>query len=304
MTPDNSAGEIPLPGSMAEGIALQRYAETMLPEGIRILSDPLAIRFINPAILQFARDRPAEAKALAEKIEKAMPGWSNAIRLRIRHFDEAAAHAEEEGFTQIVSFGAGYDTRPFRIKTLQQGFRIFEVDRALTLERKQRILSEVFGNLPDQITYLPLDMVDRDPWPALVGAGWSKKEKTLFFLEGLVMYLPLATVRGVFAAIFRNSGKGSSVLFDFVPQFVADGSTEREGSGNIRAWTIKSGEPILSGFPEEGTAEFLSGLGYTNICILPSRELADRYFTGQNSGRTVSGLLSIAHADIPGVGPE
>ena len=33
---------------MAEGIALQRFAETMLPEDVRLFSDPYAVHFLDP----------------------------------------------------------------------------------------------------------------------------------------------------------------------------------------------------------------------------------------------------------------
>lgn len=304
MTTREPATEMPLPGSMAEGIALQRFAESMLPEGIRIFSDPLAVRFVNPAIPAFARDHPAEATALAGQIEQAMPGWSNAIRLRIRYFDDAAAGARSSGFTQLVILGAGYDTRAFRIGTLGEGVRIFEIDRPGTLERKTRILTETFGKLPGRVAYIPLDMAERDPWKDLAAAGWSREAKTLFFLEGLVMYLPPQAVRSLFAGIARNAGAGSALLFDFVPQFMADGSADAEGSGNIRTWTIRAGEPILSGFRDGEVAAFLPGLGYTGIRVIPSRELAGMYFTGPNARRNVSGLMSLVYAALPGGGRQ
>ena len=42
------------PSKMAEGMALHRTAESMLPEGDRICYDPYAVHFVNPEILKFA----------------------------------------------------------------------------------------------------------------------------------------------------------------------------------------------------------------------------------------------------------
>ena len=65
------------------------------------------------------RSTPAEVQAIADDIEQKMPGWGNAIRGRIRYFDDMVQNAAGEGFSQLVILGAGYDTRAYRIGTLK-----------------------------------------------------------------------------------------------------------------------------------------------------------------------------------------
>lgn len=286
---------------MAEGIALQRYAETILPEGIRIFSDPYAIRFLDPAVLAWARDHPAETKAIADEIERKMPGWSNAIRGRIRFFDDVVRDAPRAGFSQIVILGAGYDTRAERIGTLDGRVKIYEIDRPEIMTRKTGILQTVFPRLPDRVAFIPLDMAQGDCWPSLLQAGWSPCEKTLFLLEGLVMYLPEDTVRSLLAGIAGHAAAGSAVLFDFLPRSLADGSSDAEGGQNIRDWTIRIGEPIRSGFLEGEVVPFLTGIGYSGAGIVSSRDFAAMYYTGNNAGRKVSGLMSVARATVTGM---
>ena len=62
------------PREMAEGIALQRYAESMLPEDERIFFDPLAVHFLDPGRLAWARDHPAETRAMVEELERSDAG--------------------------------------------------------------------------------------------------------------------------------------------------------------------------------------------------------------------------------------
>ena len=289
------------PSMMAEGIALQRFAETILPEDVRIFSDPYAIRFLDPVKVAWAKEHPAETQALATEIEKKMPGWNNAIRGRIRYFDDVVRNASREGFTRVVILGAGYDTRAYRIDNLKGCMKIFEIDRPETMARKTGIVQQIFGQLPDHVVFIPLDMAKGDCWQSLADAGWSpSKQKTLFLLEGLVMYLPRRAVEELLAGIARNAGAGSAVLFDFVPQSLADGSSDAEGGQNIRNWTIEIGEPILSGFTDGEIVPFLTVLGYTQVRVIPSRAFAKMYYTGKNGHRNVSGLMSIAHAQIPG----
>jgi methyltransferase (TIGR00027 family) len=286
---------------MAEGIALQRFAESRLPEDIRIFNDPYAVHFIDPVKLAWARDHPAETQAMVGDIERKMPGWSNAIRGRVRYFDDIVQNAPREGFSQLVILGAGYDTRAYRIGTLKGHTRVFEIDRSATQERKTRIVKKIFGQLPDHVSFIPHEIGTGSWWPALEAAGFSPKEKSLFLLEGLVMYLSRPDVEELLAGIAEHAGAGSTVLFDFVPQSLADGTSDAEGGQNVRNGTIQIGEPILSGFADGEVVPFLTSLGYSSVQIIPSRAFAKMYYTGKNADRKVSGLMSVAYATVSGV---
>lgn len=289
---------------IAEGITLQRLAESMLPEDVRIFCDPYAVHFIDPAKLAWARAHPAETRAMVEEVERKMPGWSNTIRARVRYFDDVAGNAAGGDFSQLVILGAGYDTRAYRIGTLKGHFRVFEIDRPETIARKTGILKTIFGNLPDHVAFVPHEIGQGSLWTALEAAGFIPAEKTLFLLEGLVMYLPRIAVEDLLSGIAEHAGAGSAVLFDFVPQSLADESSDAEGGQNIRESTIQLGEPILSGFAGGEVVPFLTGIGYSGVQVIPSRAFTKMYFTGKNAGRNVSGLLSLAYATIPGAGNE
>ncbi len=153
------------PSKMAEGIALQRFAESKLPEDRRIFYDP------------YAKQNPLQAKALAEEYEKKMPGWSNSIRARVRYFDDRIEKAAAEGFTQLVILGAGYDTRAYRIPALKERMTIFEVDHPQTIERKISIITGIFQEMPKHVRFVPLDLEHGDLWDTLKRSGYSTSEK-------------------------------------------------------------------------------------------------------------------------------
>lgn len=274
----------------------------MLPEDVRIFSDPYAIHFIDPIKLAWARDHSAETQAMVKDIERKMPGWNNAIRGRIRYFDDVVQNAAGAGFSQMVILGAGYDTRAYRIGTLKGHVTVFEIDRPATMARKTGILTRIFGKLPGHVTFIPLDMAHESCWRALIEAGWSPDAKTLFLLEGLVMYLPRPAVGALLAGIAQQAGAGSAVLFDFMPQTMANGASDAEGGQNIRNWTIRIGEPIQSGFADGEVVPFLTSLGYSGVQVIPSRAFAKMYYTGKNAGRKVSGLMSLAYGSVLGKG--
>lgn len=286
------------PSKMAEGIALHRCAESLLPEDVRLFSDPYAIRFLDPAMVAWAKDHPVEGQAMADEIERKMPGWSNAIRGRIRFFDDIVQDAVGEGFSQLVILGAGYDTRAYRIGTLNGHVKVFEIDRPETLAKKIGILKNLFGTLPDHVAFVPHDFGQGPWWPVLEAAGFLPGEQTLFLLEGLVMYLPRTEVEGLLSVIAQQAGADSAVLFDFIPQAMADGSSDAEGGRAIRDWTIMIGEPLQSGFADGEVVPFLTGLGYSDIQVISSRTFAELYYTGKKVDRKVSGLMSLAYAFV------
>ena len=286
------------PSKMAEGIAVQRCAESLLPEDVRLFSDPYAIRFIDPAMVAWARDHPAEVQAKADEIERNMPGANNAIRGRIRYIDDVVQNAAAEGFSQIVILGAGYDTRAYRIASLKGKIRVFEIDRQETLARKIGILKNIFGTLPDHVAFVPHDLGQGPWWPALESTGFSPSQKTLFLLEGLVMYLPRTEVEALLAGIAEQAGAGSAVLFDFISQAMANGSSDAKGEREIREGTIRIGEPLRSGFADGEVVPFLTGLGYSGIQVISSRAFAQMYFTGKKADRKVSGWISLAYAVV------
>lgn len=286
------------PREMAEGIALQRYAESMLPEETRIFFDPLAIHFLDPGKLAWARDHPAETGAMAADLERRMPGWSNSIRARVRYFDDAAERAARDGVRQMVVLGAGYDTRAYRIDAVRDRMRVFEVDRPPILARKTGILARVLGGVPDHVTAVPLDLEREDLWDRLARAGFSGDLSTLFVLEGLVMYLPRETVERLFDGIARHAPEASPLLFDCVPQSLADGTLGQEGAGNILAYTLERGQPILSGFDGGEVEPFLARLGFSGVTVVPASEYGRMYYHGTNAGRSVSSLLTFVRAEV------
>jgi methyltransferase (TIGR00027 family) len=286
------------PREMAEGIALQRYGESNLPEDERIFFDPLAVHFIDPRKIAWARAHPAETRAMVEELERSTPGWSNSIRARVRYFDDVAERAARDGVRQMVVLGSGYDTRAYRIDAVKDAVRVFEVDRPPILARKADVLTRVLGAVPEHVTAVPLDLEHEDLWDRLARAGFSADLSTLFVLEGLVMYLSKDAVERLFGGIARHAPEGSSLLFDCVPQSLADGTLEQEGAGNILAYTVERGEPILSGFAEGEVEPFLTRLGFSGVTVVPGSAYGRMYYHGKNAGRSVSSLLTFVRAEV------
>ena len=126
--------------------------------------------------------------------------------------------------------------------------------------------------------------------------GYDRSQKTLFVLEGLIMYILPEAVDETLYFIAKNSGKGSSVIFDYYPESVVDGTSELEVGRNIRDYTSQQGEPLQFGIKEGTVEDFLAERGFSGIRNVTAEEYKKLYFHGVNKDRTVCSLLLFAHA--------
>jgi len=283
------------PSRMAEGIAIHRFMESTKPEGERICHDPYAIHFISPETMETYKD-PSKAKAAHERYERLFPGLGNSIRARVRYFDDFIKTAIEGGLEQLIILGAGYDTRAYRIEGIKGKVMVFEVDRPETLKAKMEKIKEIFGSLPDHVVYVPVDFRVERLGQRLTDCGYNKSLKTLFVMEGLIMYLPVEAVDDILAYVIENSGKGSKILFDYFPDSVIKGTCE--AGRNMREYAEMAGEPLQFSISEGTMESFLAKRGFSQIQNVASEDYKKAYFHGVNENRAVSNLLSIVHAAI------
>jgi methyltransferase (TIGR00027 family) len=286
------------PSKMAEGIAMQRFAESNKSKETRVCYDPYAIHFISPEIIEFGIKHPDETKTRVEEMENLLPGLSSSIVARVRYFDDFVKKSIEEGVEQLVILGAGYDTRAYRIEGLKAKVKVFEVDHPNTQSFKKEKIKEIFGSIPDYVTYVSIDFETGKLDQMLFENGYDKSLQTLFIMEGLIMYIPPESVDETLNFIAKNSGKGSEIIFDYYPESVVDGTTELAIGQNIRNFLIKLEEPLKFGIEEKTIEKFLSGYGFSKIEDVNSQNYKNKYFHGMNQDRDVCDLLYFAHATI------
>ena len=112
------------------------------------------------------------------------------------------------------------------------------------------------------------------------------------------MYLQPTAVYGILSFIVKNSSKRSSILFDYHPQSMVDGSSELEAGMNIWNHVSQLGEPFQFGI-KEGTIEtFLLERGFSQVHNVTSEDYKKAYFRRVNEDRAVLSLLCFAHAVV------
>ena len=285
------------PSQSAEGIALIRLVELMRPEDQRICNDQYALYFVNPLIIKSIKEHPKEAEERIAEHDRRFPGLNNTTIARVRYFDDCVKAALGDGIEQLVILGAGYDTRAYRIDGANK-IRVFEVDHPETQPVKVEKIKGIFGSLPGHVSYVAADLVADDLRQRLIGQGYDPSKRALFLMEGLVMYLPAEAVDRLLAFVVHNSGKGSSVIFDYVPESVANGTCADPAGRDFGATMAGLGEPFLFGI-KEGTAEaFLARRGFSRIRDVAQEDIRKLYFHGKNAHRQVCGLIRFASGTV------
>jgi methyltransferase (TIGR00027 family) len=215
--------------------------------------DYLAIKFVGPRERAILSDYPLDAldmdyKTAMETIRD--PQMVRSVNLRTRYFDAALQEALAVNIRQIVILGAGFDSRGYRFADRLGNTRFFEIDQPSTQEYKKLRVKEIFGALPPQVRYVPVDFTKDDLLTQLTKAGYVERDPTLFIWEGVTYYLPERAVRDTLRFVRDHSAPRSRIAFDYV----------RTGHHNIdNPNTVYSrwGEPWLFGFPGERASEYL-----------------------------------------------
>lgn len=281
----------------AEHNAVLRTHEFMRPESARICSDPYAACFVPDRFLPAADHIDPIGKAISNW-ETHYPGVCNAILARTRFIDDCLEAAIRAGIRQLVILGAGYDTRALRFEALKEGVAVFELDHPTTQRTKiERIEKFVNADL-SHVRYLPFDF-SRDTLDAkLFAHGYDGCLTTLFIWEGVTYYLPAAAVDDTLLFIRRHAGMKSSVVFDFFPPSVADGTSRLAEARALREGLKRIGEEILFGIAPDQIMAFMTLRGFTVLQNVSSDDVKTRYLRGTRKNRPLSEMFLFVQAGV------
>ena len=281
----------------AQGTLRWRATESLRPDDERICYDPVASKLMGPfwsrmSGVGFIRRR------LIRQLDREDTGMANWIVGRTRYIDDFLRTQIEEGIKQLVILGAGYDTRAYRFHELEEQARVFELDGLATLKFKFVRIRIALKPLPQNVVFVPIDFTNQKLEEKLLPRIYDRNLKTLFIWEGVSMYLTAEAVNQTLAFIAGNSGKGSSVVFDYLFESVVDGTSDLMEVEKLRQTTARLNEPLLFGIREDSIEGFLSSRGFEPVQNLSGKSLKDAYFKGKGQQRKVFPLTAIVSARV------
>jgi len=180
-------------------VAAMRAVETKRSDSEdRLFSDPFAESLAGD-----------EGFRILKKATDAV-GDQPAIAIRTAFIDEKINSALNSGVRQIVILAAGMDSRSYRLN-FPSGTKVFELDQPEVLQYKNEKLVDAQPNCLRRAIEVDL----REEWQnKLLEAEFVTSEKTLWIVEGLLMYLDESQVTTLFARINSLSSTGDILLFD------------------------------------------------------------------------------------------
>ena len=141
----------------AVGVAALRAAGALERDVAVRNPDYLAVGLLPPTLRVIAKLRPL-VRLIIRQYHRILPGGYYFHTARTKHIDMVLKQCAHEGIEQLVILGAGFDTRSYRFKDVLTGTRVFEVDLPGTQVIKKEQLTKALGSLPENVSYLPVDL--------------------------------------------------------------------------------------------------------------------------------------------------
>lgn len=259
-------------------------AERALLHDLGVIDDPFAAQMLSGAmspIHRFARRLPRRT-------------WSRAVTLaglagRVCWFDREVTDALDAGITQVVTIGAGYDSRPWRLRA--DGVRFFELDHPATQTDKRR---RAPGDGPD---YVAADLIQDDVVVRLVASPFDPSQPALFVVEGVTMYLEEPVVRHQLGALAAESARGSRLAVDFYPATRPDVGVHRRQMLLQKIARVGSSEGFRLGVDRDDAAALVADCGWEVTRVTSDRDAATTLVertTGLPSSRVTESKTHVA----------
>jgi methyltransferase (TIGR00027 family) len=257
-------------------VATRRAAHQLIDEP-RVLEDPIAVKLLGSG---FARDMERAMHKVARDFRAFMAA-------RSRYVEDRLAEAVAAGVTQYVVLGAGLDT--FAYRNPFAGLRVFEVDFPATQEWKREMLLAAGIALPENLTFVPLDLEHKELAAGLKERGFDVNRAAFFGWLGVVPYLTLEAVRATLSAVAKLP-VGTGIGFDYAvaPEMLS--KPGRVAFNALAGRVAAAGEPFRLFFTPETLEPELRRAGFRRFEHVGSDELNELYFKERADGLKLSAV--------------
>ncbi len=218
--------------------------------------------------------------------------------VRTRFIDDCLAEELGRGLRQLVVLGAGYDTRALRFSQLKETVAVFELDHPETQRVKMEKIRRHMGSLPAHVNFTPINFEKESIAEKLLACPYDPSAKTLFIWEGVSYYLPAEAVDRTLSFIGACSGEQSSIVFDYFPPSVAEGTCRLAEAAGLRKGLKHFGEEILFGIRPDGMVRFLENRGFTCVKNEAASDYGRAVISAGRGTLPVSGIFFFAHGTV------
>jgi len=279
---------MPSLSSTAYGVASLRAVENLLPEDERLFNDPYSEKLLPPIYKFFVMIMrpPILWNLLMNMREKSTPGVVGGILCRTLYIDDLLIKAIKEGIGAVVNLGAGADSRAFRVPGIEN-IQYFELDSPEVLKVKRSNINKKIGELPSNLSLVPIDFNSQDLGEELKKAGYDLSSKTFFIWEGVTQYISKEAIDNTLKYV-AQAPAGSKIVFTYVLKSFINGSYIPDGLNSLHKLTLKKKNPLwFCGFDPAEMHEYLSKYSLSLIEDVGHEEYLERYIKPKGRELTV-----------------
>lgn len=179
---------------------------------------------------------------------------------RAAYTEQALKTAVLTGTEQYVILGAGLDTFAFREKEFLSKHKVFEVDHPLTQSDKLERIACAGWTIPDNLTFVPVDLTKDSLTERLIAAGFDTKAKSFFSWLGVTYYLSAEAIGKTLTELSSLCADGSTLVFDYPDENFFEAPERRVQNTIMMAKA--GGEPMQSAFSYSELEKLLEKHGF------------------------------------------
>jgi methyltransferase (TIGR00027 family) len=266
-----------LPGQPSRTLlrsAIRRAAHQLLDDPL-ILNDPIVVGLVPEASEQAIRDTLNDPHAPEPKLFRCL------FALRSRFAEDRLAQAAARGVRQYVMVGAGLDTFPWRQPDFAKDMQIFAADHPASLAWTQGRLRERGLAKPSNLTYVPVDLEDRQLGEQLTACGFEPQTASFCSALGVIQYLDGDAVDALLRFVSALQ-TGSEIVFSFAPPDDELDGDDLSAAINGVSRTAALGEPWKSRLRSSDLVDRLTQFGFSDIYHLSPELAQQRYLANRH----------------------
>ncbi len=286
-----------LPSKTAELAAVGRAFHTIHASS-QIFRDELALPMCGPTWRTILSSRILIRFVTRILMRRVMP-IVPVIYTRARFGEDWLESALNDGVTQFVIIGAGYDTFAFRRTDLGEKLAVYELDHPATQEMKFTRMKAAGIPKPSNVRYVQCDLAAETVLNALSRTDYDATLPAVFSWFGVAYYLNEETVRRTLSDLAKGSAAGSSIVFDYLASADNVAPGFRKLRNDVTEFVARRGEPMLSDINPRDVPDFLRELGFAEIDNLEPDRVSDRY-PDDNLDLRFPPVFGMCSARLPG----
>ena len=216
------------------------------------------------------------SRRTAHQMRELNPDADLCVRIRTTFIDECLRDAIAGGCRQVLTLGAGFDTRALRL--YQPGVSFYEVDQEGVICFKQQELKA--NGLPSPATTIEGNYLLIDLFQELRSKGFRCDESVFVIWEGNSFYIPQGLMLSFVRQLGRELPKCMIVMDHFLPEVITL-TTGDETMTKFAQGFAQMGAPWVTGFSAVSLLNMLKSSA--NNPDNPKQELGGDAFVVRNS---------------------